>query len=432
MPIPIHIKNEGVCVFVRKILLQRGCPFHLAGLRLANYMVEPGKAANTKVSILSIHSSLTLFNSMPDANSMRYTSILILLLVSFRCMSQSIDTSRYRISVELSEEANRYFKNDGIWCGADGASSIDLGNNRILWLFSDGFICSDSTRSRKKSKMIRNSVAIQRGYDLKTSSITYYWDKSGKEAKPFFTLPGNYWAWTGHGVMLNDKLIIFLIKEHAIKDKLGFEACGWYMVLVSNPEDEPSEWKMKYVKGAETFGVIAGAAVLKDSNYVYSFGAVEPDTHEGYLLRWKSEAVLAGDISKPEWCIDGKWIFRKSKDPVPKPLFTGGTEFSVHYDSLLRKYIQVQSFGFGEGTIELRMADSINGQWTKPLSFYKPEYPGVKKPFMYSAKSHPELKADGMYITYNVNSFDFGELIENQDIYFPKFILIKITENKPR
>ena len=55
---------------------------------------------------------------------------------------------------------------------------------------------------------------------------------------------------------------------------------------------------------------------------------------------------------------------------------------------------------------------------------YRPQYPGVKKPFMYTAKSHPELHSDGIYVTYNVNSFDFGELLENQNIYFPKFIKI--------
>ncbi|MBK9985224.1 MAG: hypothetical protein IPP15_23230 [Saprospiraceae bacterium] len=47
---------------------------------------------------------------------------------------------------------------------------------------------------------------------------------------------------------------------------------------------------------------------------------------------------------------------------------------------------------------------------------------------MYSAKAHPELRGDGIYITYNVNSFDDDELLDNMDIYFPKFILMKIVE----
>jgi hypothetical protein len=75
------------------------------------------------------------------------------------------------------------------------------------------------------------------------------------------------------------------------------------------------------------------------------------------------------------------------------------------------------------------MSDSLEGNWTEPHLVYKPEYPDVKKPFMYAARAHPELTGYGIYITYNVNSFDFAELTENNTIYFPKFITIKISEN---
>ena len=92
----------------------------------------------------------------------------------------------------------------------------------------------------------------------------------------------------------------------------------------------------------------------------------------------------------------------------------------------LKKFIQIQSFEFGEGKIGIRTSDSLQGKWSEPFIFYTPEYPGVKKPFMYAAKAHPELFGNGIYITYNVNSFYFGELMENQTIYFPKFILMKI------
>jgi hypothetical protein len=354
---------------------------------------------------------------------------MILLFLSAVCFSQKIDTTRYSVKVEVQVEINDFFTSDPLWRGADGASSIDMGNGKVLWLFSDGFVCKDSTRSRKNSVMIRNSVAIQTGYDLKDSKIKYCWDQSGKKPKELFWVHGKGWFWTGHGTMVKDRLIIFLIKEHSVRTGLGFEASGWYAVVVYNPGDEPSKWKMKYFEGPETFGLIAGSgAVLKDDKYLYSYGAVEPATHEIYLLRWKLEDAYNGRIMFPEWFMKGKWAGRKTRFPVPDPLFTGGTEFSVHYDSTLKKYIQIQSFGFGEGELGFRLSDSLQGPWTNPFMFYKPVYPGVKKPFMYSAKAHPELHGNGIYITYNINSFDFGELIENQNIYFPKFVLLKVSE----
>ena len=358
---------------------------------------------------------------------MKCFNILLIVLISHVVLGQSIDASKYNIKVEVSPATDRFFTNDPVWRGADGAASVDMGNGKVLWLFSDGFICGDSTRLRKNSKMIRNSIAIQDGYDLNSASLKYFWDKSGKNPQAYFHLPGKTWFWTGHGAMVKDKLIIFLMHMRGVKTGLGFEAFGWYAVLISNPKGDPSKWEKQYIKGPETFGTIAGSAeVLTDEKYLYANGAVEPATHEVYLLRWKIDDVYDGNLQQPEWWMNGKWGVRKVKNPIPEPLFIGATEYSVHYDKALKKYIQVQSFGFGEGTLGLRMADSLQGKWSEPVVFYKPDYQGIKKPFMYSAKAHPELSADGIYITYNLNSFDFGELIENQSIYFPKFILVKI------
>lgn len=360
---------------------------------------------------------------------MKLRILIIFLLLHHICISQPFDTTWYKIRVEVSGETNKFFTNNFFWRGADGASSVDLENGKLLWLFSDSFISNDSSGSRKNSEIVRNSIAIQEDYDLQNTSLKFYWDKSKEKPQAFFHIPGKFWFWTGHGVMIKDKLIIFLMQEHGIKTGLGFEALGWYAAIVSNPTDEPAKWKIQYIKGPETFGTIAGsAAVLKDEKYLYAYGAVEPATHEVYLLRWKLGDAYAGNLASPQWWTNGKWAERKRMNPIPDPLFIGATEYSVHYDSVLKKFIQIQSFGFGEGKIGIRMADSLQGKWTEPYMFYTPEYPGVKKPFMYSAKAHPELKGDGLYVTYNVNSFDFSELVDNETIYFPKFLLIKIMK----
>lgn len=359
---------------------------------------------------------------------MKLISLAAFFLIPGSIICQPLDTGRYSIHVESTTTLNNFFRNDTYWLGSDGAASVDMGNGKLLWLFSDSFIGKDSSRSRKRSTIIRNSIAIQSGYDPGKASLRFYWDKNRKKNGAFFHLPGKYWFWTGHGVRIKDKLIIFLLKEHEVRTGIGFEAVGWYAVLISNPDEDPLTWKMKYIEGPETFGSIAGsAAVLTDEKYLYAYGAVEPATHEVYVLRWNLDDAYAGNLTTPLWRINGNWAERKTKLPVPEPLFIGATEYSIHYDSSLKKFIQVQAFGFGEGSIGIRMADQITGPWTEPYMILMPTYPGVKKPFMYSAKAHPQLAGDGIYITYNVNSFDFMELVENQDIYFPKFIKLQIS-----
>lgn len=358
------------------------------------------------------------------------SAFIISFLIIVNCIGQPIDTSLYSIKAESSAIWNRFFTNNSAWRGADGAASVDLGKGKVLWLFGDTFI-SDSAGSRRKSEIIRNSIAIQNGYDLDTASVKYYWNSFEKKPTAFFQAKNKEWYWPGHGIMIKDRLLIFLMKEKEIKTGLGFETTGWAAVLILNPEDDPSVWKMKYIEGGDTFGTTAGsAAILKDENYIYAYGSVEPGTHEVYLLRWPIKDAYSGNLARPQWWLNDKWRVRKKSDAAPKPLFTGATEYSVHYDSKLNKYIQVQSFGFGEAAIGLRMANKPQGPWSDSLMIYTPEYTGIRKPFMYSAKAHPELKSNGIYVTYNINSFDFEELLDLQAIYFPKFIKIRI-EMKP-
>ena len=49
---------------------------------------------------------------------------------------------------------------------------------------------------------------------------------------------------------------------------------------------------------------------------------------------------------------------------------------------------------------------------------------------MYTANAHPELESDGLIITYNINNGDFGRLISNEEIYFPKIINLKSKINQ--
>lgn len=358
----------------------------------------------------------------------RYNICFLLLFFSFNASGQFIDTSKYQIIVEASEEYNPLFTRSRQWLGADGASSIDLGDGKVLWLFSDGFICMDSSGRRENSTIIRNSVALQSGYDLKHASLQFYWRQDNGQARAFFEAGENGWYWVGHGAMIKDRLIIFLIRERSSKTGLGFEAVGWAAVMVFNPREMPGRWKMKYLRVPETFGTIAGsAAVLKDNHYIYAFGAVEPDSHEVYLLRWRTEDVYAGKLKNPQWWFTGKWGQRKFREKIPESLFTGATEYSVHYDSALRKYVQVQSIGFGKAAIALRMADSIQGKWSDPRILYTPDYSENSQPLMYAARAHPELRGNGLYITYNLNSLDWRELIANRKIYYPRFIKVLIT-----
>jgi hypothetical protein len=151
----------------------------------------------------------------------------------------------------VTECDNDFFRKDKYWRGADGAATVDLENGKILWLFSDTFIDFDGTGKRTNSKMINNSIAIQDGNDIGKSNISFYWKSNMKKPKAFFELPGKTWFWTGHGTIVNGKLVIFLFEEKATNEGLGFESVGWYVAIIDNPNENPELWKINYKKGPE-------------------------------------------------------------------------------------------------------------------------------------------------------------------------------------
>ncbi len=331
--------------------------------------------------------------------------------------------------VEVVEMNNSQFKRDSYWRGADGGATVELEGDRILWLFSDTFIDQDGTGDRSNARhMIRNSIAIQTGRHM-DSALKFHYKGTSQEPKAFFEVPGTNWFWTGHGILIEDKLVVFLIEETPTSQGIGFEAIGWYVAIIDNPSDNPEVWNIKYIKAPDTFGVIVGApAVLAEENHVYAFGVKEPSTHEIYLLRFRKEQLAEGDLSGLEWWVDGAWTSEVDQEPVSSSLFTGSTEFSVHYDETLEKYVQFQTFGYGKASIGYRLSGKLEGPWSKPKIVYTPtlEHP---KEFVYTANAHPELtRHEGLMITYNVNNGDFKELRSNENVYFPRVIHVKMPK----
>ncbi len=352
----------------------------------------------------------------------------VLFFLNFGTISAQKEVKSGLNQFEAEEVDNSFFRNDKFWRGADGAATIDLENGKILWLFSDTFIDTAGTALRSNSVMINNSLAIQEGNELGKSKLNFFWKGKKNHPKSFFELPGKTWFWTGHGIVLNGKLVIFLFEEKSTSEGLGFETVGWSVAIIDNPDDDPKKWEVKYVKGPETFGVIIGSsAVLKDSLYVYAFGVKEPGTHETYLLRFESNKLENGDLSGMEWWCENAWTKNVYIEPKQAALFSGQTEFSVHFDKELGKFIQIQTYGFGLSSIGYRLADKLQGPWSDSVMIYTPKLKH-EKDFNYTANAHPELSSTGLFITYNINNFDFDQLVNDESIYFPRLINLKFKE----
>lgn len=318
-------------------------------------------------------------------------------------------------------KADELFRSDPRWRGGDGAYSIGLGNERVLWLFGDTFIKESGTGGRDGSVMIRNSAAIQEGLDPSSATMRFHWGGSvGKPADYFAAAPGE-WLWPGHGVRLGRKLLVFMLRIRAKGDGVfGFEPFGWSADLVENPDEPLPRWNLRRLDAPEGPGLCSGA-LLEWEGHVYAYCPNEPE-HRVYLARWETARAASGDLSAPRWWTGKDW----NTDGSPAPVFDDGqVELTVHYDAALKRFVETQSVGFGDAILALRFSPRPEGPWSKPESVYRPPESGRKEALVYAGKAHPPLSGMDLILTYASNAWEPKVLMADESLYYPRFVQLR-------
>lgn len=329
------------------------------------------------------------------------------------------------VQAEPWPEADALFRTDPEWLGSDDAYSVDLGKGRVLWLFADTFISTSKKNVRRRSAMIRNSVGIQTGYDPSAASMQFYWRTVESKPRSFFPEEGETWFWPGHGIVVEGRLIVFLMAVRSSSEGLGFETYGWRAVSIPNVDQAPSKWELRWLETPRNpFGLIVSASVFRMDEYVYAFSMQEPG-HTIHLVRWPVAQVSNEDLSRPQWW-DGDekgWVLEQDLVQEPQPLFSEGqTEFTVHYEPLLDRFLEIQTVGFGQADLGFRLADDSTGPWAPVQTFYRPEEYSLPKILIYAAKAHPHLSGADLVLTYATNTFPFARLVRRNDLYYPRFL----------
>lgn len=330
-------------------------------------------------------------------------------------------------------QADAMFRRDPQWLGGDDAYSIDLGQGRVAWFFGDSFVAPTNAGQRRGTTMVRNSVGLQTGYDPTRAAFKTYWREVDGKPKSFIADEGAEFFWPGGSLLLDGKLLMFMMRARDANRKLAFDVTGWGAVLIDNIDASPDRWKVRKLTAPQnSFGVLVGSASLvRDGEHLIAF-SVSSDDHNVFLVRWKIEDTAQGDLSEPEWWNGAKagWVAQEQLAELPRPVFKGGqTEFTVHYSPTLECYIQFQFAGFPLSPIGFRTAQTLTGPWSELDVFHEPKKIKSNDPeqMLYASKAHPELAADGLAMTYCSNTFQVESLFENLELYFPRFLQVKLT-----
>ena len=326
-------------------------------------------------------------------------------------------------------EADQLFHRDPHWLGGDVASSVDLGDGRLLWLFGDAWIDPSGSGLRQNGRMVSNSVAIQSGTNPGTAEISFYWGGTtdGKPTAMFPDRDGES-LWFGNGVRVHDRLVLFF--GRTVRNTgagLGFEHVGWTAVMVENPDEEPSEWKVRSLDTPPNpLGILVGfAGVLKLDDHVYAFGSMNPvKSHPVFAARWPIEQVRRGQLLEPEWWAGERLGWVPDSSSAPRwPLFeNGASELTIHFDEPAQRFLGVHTQGFGQAVVSMRASPTLTGPWSPPHILYRPPEHHQPDVMIYAGKAHPQLSGADLVMTYATNTGKFSDQLVNPLSYYPHFV----------
>jgi hypothetical protein len=405
----------------------------------------------------------------------RSVGILLLTLAALLCVSSC--TSHMASTPDPAWD--RLFHRADGWTGADGVQTVDLGNGRIFWLFGDTWIGSVRNGNHtSNSVLVNNSAALQTGLDLKTKDpastrIDFLWGQADSQGNPSAWIKpentakaGNSqlsnnpidssdWYWpTGDGIVLPDaddrnRLILFLSRIARRMGDLGvwgFQGAGGSIVIISNYDLPPAEWMVMTYDNPHSIGMKQANADPARFETTWGMALIADEKRENgatpylfiYGIREKSsinkEMILArSPMTSPER--HDTWEFYAGNQGWSPHLSDAVSladamvnEFSIDRLTIHDRevFVLIQSDNAFNNQIFLRTAYHPEGPWSQPVMIFDAaEARNCKGCFAYAAKSHTALSREGeLLVSYVINSTDFDVMVNDADIYRPRFIRV--------
>jgi hypothetical protein len=320
------------------------------------------------------------------------------------------------------------------WIGGDGAYSVSLSSQRILWLFSDTWVGKIRKGRRTGATIVNNTVGVQEG----TRGRVTFSIARGPDGKPVaLVIPADSrgWFWLQAGVADRGRLFLFLNQVEKTHDQsvFGFRSVGLWLGTVANADQSPESWRITQVQMpnavfAEDRMLVWGAAVLQISDDLYVYGTDErrgKGLPNRQMVVARVPAASVGDFAAWRYFHDGGW----TKDyRNPRPL-AGGMASVYSVTPFGSHYLVVYTEGGLSPRIMGRIAKYPCGPWSAAAVLYEcPEMGRDKKVFCYGAKAHPALSSGReLVVSYVVNSFDFWQVARDAKQYWPRFVRLTLA-----
>ncbi len=324
------------------------------------------------------------------------------------------------------------------WLGGDAGCSIQLGQNRILWLFGDTIIGKlDGGKRKVLFPHINNSIAITTLGSKNDMETQFYWNlRKGIPSSFFPRTPSgeDIYYWPTNGLFLKETLLIFcyVVKGNFKGDYLDFwTTINTGLIVVKNPHEDPKNWQINYNElevGNDDFG-IHSALYYRDTQ-IFLLGYVKVD---GLNKNAFLAAVDGDEILRSKTINSLKYYNHKTRrfeiqmnSYEDFSLFTpGNTESSICYLEN-RKLFVCTTYNPLSCKLCILTADEITGPWSGPFVVYEnPDHVTMT----YSFRIHKSLMRDENTIIFSYITSPYAD-IRNEAVdmkfYRPRFLRMDI------
>ncbi|MFH1372961.1 MAG: hypothetical protein ABII79_04120 [bacterium] len=330
------------------------------------------------------------------------------------------------------------------WLGGDAALSIPISRTQNLWVFSDTFVGMKDQRIRKGSHIVTNTIAISTCDEEQGWQIEYYWgDMYTQNPKPFFeSYTDRYKYWPREVFAYQDDFYVALSKvgpklDAAPDDIFSFSHIGSSLAKISNFRTaSPDEWIIELIPWSAVIESDNWSFLAKHEDHLYIF--FRHPEGATFLLRVPLASLAEPEEQMEYLATDMSWQHgfdpARSRAVMKEATFGGG---SLHYHEDLHQWVAVYGPRFLDNRIFMLTAPDIIGPWSEEIVIYAPpelipDNAGFDESyFCYAAREHIQFydkKTKRLLITYDCNSSEFGLLLSNMEIYYPRVISIPVPK----
>lgn len=328
------------------------------------------------------------------------------LIAPFVSCATNPSTPREVVRTHKDLAFTEFFRRTNGWTAGDGALSIPLSDERVLWLFGDSHVddFDPTTGTIPCLFQTRNAALLHSKHDLQ-NALTLIGHRPGFKSWLKNLDTDNEWFWPLCGFQNQDVVYIYLsgLTKRAPGGMWGFESTGRdYWAKLKFPELEPIEYS-----GLPSFhGITFGNGFVKEGDYWYVFGGRQKGlASDVYAARFRS--------ARPE----SEWSFwdgqRWNANVANAAAIARGASTSIHVCKVGNKFLlttSALSIACDQGK-EIYM--STSSQPTGPFSpqqmiFTTEDAFQGHHPFFYFPIAHPEFinSQNELLVTYSINGYE--------------------------